>query len=234
MGEEMAEMLIPGGWIIETEWDDNYNLDSNVTPIDLLEQNIAAHPDTDTFSVIMYTGAFAPLHEGHYKVMEKAKELIESTGEIVAGGYFAPDNDEYVSRKLGNEIYAAPVRTRMARELVDGTSDWMMVDPWMAETCPVALNFSTVLMRTEDYLAVKFPHLKFKVYFVFGGDNVQFAAAFNWYGQAVLINRGDDVSWIKDKEWYNPERILICDIPVSDISSTKVRKQYEEATLVSA
>src|SRR3989344_6145664 len=49
--------------------------------------------------VLVSTGAFAPIHAGHVKMMEIAKKEIENRGKIVLGGYISPSHDGYLAEK---------------------------------------------------------------------------------------------------------------------------------------
>lgn len=51
--------------------------------------------------ILLSTGSFSPLHDGHIHMMERAKEILESKGYSVVGGYLSPSHDEYVSSKDG-------------------------------------------------------------------------------------------------------------------------------------
>lgn len=222
------ESLKAAGWFQEEEWDNDFHLDSTLTPVHAIEETLKRYPDEKNFSIVLSTGAYAPLHEGHLSIMEKAKELIEVRGEVIAGGYLCLDNDEYVVRKLCGMQYPGEFRQNYAEELVLSHS-WLMVDPWMIKEISVAVNFTTQIMRTQQYLNRRFPDYSFKIYYAFGGDNSMFAGAFRVVGQGVCVARGDNLEWMWFEPWFNPENVIVCYDSVSQVSSTQLRDHKKTA-----
>lgn len=217
-----------GTWFNEHEWDDSLAEGVLTTSYEHILKTIKENPEVTNFSVLVATGAMAPLHTGHIAMLEAAKIRVEAEGEIVAGGFVHPDNDAYVSNKLKSRSYGAMKRFKAANDLLIDYP-WIKVDMWASLWVGVALNFTTILQRTENYLSELFPDLNFKVYHVFGGDNYYFAPAFYAHGQAVCVRRGEDISWMFDQRWFNSERVLTVDSDVSTLSSTIVRKQLKKA-----
>lgn len=139
--------------------------------------------------VLMASGAFCPVHEGHVEMMEKAKQALEAEGEVVLGGYLSPSHDDYVQRKCGGSAISAGERVRLCQAAVAGSS-WLHVDPWEALYQPGQLNFSTVILRLERYLNRHLTsHQPIEVVFVFGGDQAEFALAFAGKGRCVCVQR---------------------------------------------
>jgi hypothetical protein len=83
----------------------------------------------------------------------------------------------------------ASLRVELARMSLD-ESDWLMVDPWPALYTPKELNFTTILERTEKYLARHLPAYTFRVRYVYGQDNQGFGDALPG---AVCVGRGEAV-----------------------------------------
>jgi hypothetical protein len=133
-------------------------------------------PDTEGL-VLLTTGGFSPVHQGHLALMERAKQYLENKGRRVLGGYLSPSHDDYVSTKQGGTAHL-PIAHRLAlcHEAV-ADSPWLMVDPWEARFAPVSLNFTDVARRLRDYITKMFPTKNIKVVYVFGSDNLGFLAA---------------------------------------------------------
>jgi len=119
------------------------------------------------------TGAFSPFHAGHLRALEIAKETVEKDGRVVAGALVQPDHDAYVSTKRGGAAKCdASTRIHLAQEATKHVP-WIAVDPWAALYQDRALNYTTILRRTERYLGKGY-----QVVYVFGSDNAGFKEAF--------------------------------------------------------
>lgn len=123
--------------------------------------------------VLCMTGAFSPFHAGHLRALEIAKETVEASGRVVAGALIQPDHDAYVSAKRGGAAKCdASTRIHLAQEVTKHVP-WIAVDPWPSLYQDRALNYTTILRRTERYLGPGY-----QVVYVFGSDNAGFADAF--------------------------------------------------------
>ncbi|MBS2035880.1 NAD(+) synthase [bacterium] len=180
-------------------------------------------------AVLVTTGALCPVHPGHLALMEHARRALESSGYAVLGGYLSPSHDEYVMGKCGPGVPPAQHRAHLCQQAVSG-SDWLMVDEWEALHAPVALNFSLVLERLQNYLN---RHLRcarpVRVFYVFGSDNARFALSFLRRGQAVCVERPG----YRDRlEHYanhplmrgNSRVLFVREVSLPDVASTQVRK----------
>ena len=171
----------------------NHNEPGNPLPL----ESRKLLPDTSRKSpwiVLLTTGSFSPLHRGHLKMMELARERLEAAGRRVAGGYFSLSHDQYVSTKYaGAAALSVTHRLQICHEAL-AESDWLSVDPWEAREAPVSLNFSDVYRRLQAYLARHLPEHEFEVHYVFGSDNAGFANAFLSDGFGVCVNRNNPSS----------------------------------------
>lgn len=140
--------------------------------------------------ILLSTGSFCPIHQGHLMMMENAKKELEAKGLTILGGYFSPSHDSYVSAKYKDALYLdAPHRTRLCEKAV-AYSDWLMVDQWESRYNDSAITYTDVLIRLESYLKKHLlPRLNFEIYYVFGGDNSAFARLFIKRGGCVCIKR---------------------------------------------
>jgi nicotinic acid mononucleotide adenylyltransferase len=138
--------------------------------------------------VLVTTGGFAPLHDGHITMMENAAATVEASGRHVAGGYVCCDHDNYVNTKAHTRHWPSERRvTWAARRL--GEHPWLAVDPWAALYAPGALNFTDICTHVADQLDQRRPGTHYEVWYVFGSDNAGFAAGFARHGHAVCVPR---------------------------------------------
>lgn len=162
---------------------DFYNIDLLTTPFDKLKSNI----DTiDNPIVLLSTGGFYPIHNGHIKMMEDAKKVLTENGYDVVGGYLSLSHDDYIATKP-YYISDQYERVNEDREYLKN-NDWLMIDPWESIYVRTPINFTDVIERLEQYLQ-KYVSRKIKVAYVFGGDNVEFMYCFKKSGIAVCLNR---------------------------------------------
>ena len=60
--------------------------------------------------VLLATGGFCPVHEGHLAMMQAARAAATNAGFTVIGGYLSPGHDDYVRLKCGAEAIPASIR----------------------------------------------------------------------------------------------------------------------------
>jgi nicotinic acid mononucleotide adenylyltransferase len=186
---------------------------------------LAAYPPL----VLLTTGGFSPIHNGHIDMMELAKNELIQLGHPVLGGYLSPSHDSYVSTKdNGAAQMLDEHRIRLCHEAV-ATNEWIMVDPWEARYVPCAINYTDVIVRLERYLNHHLPlPVPLRVAYVFGGDNAAFARAFTAEGYAVCVERPGyetRVEAIKQEMAYAKERIVFARprLEYFNISSSGIR-----------
>ena len=162
-----------------------------VTPLHKLEERLTQAPSDADLAVLVTTGAFCPVHPGHVEMMERARQLLESQGLFVLGGYLSPSHDEYVQLKCGPAVPGAAHRLHLCQQMVLD-SDWLLVDPWESQVAPVAVNFTAVMERLGAYLSCHLRcHRPIRVVYVFGSDNARFALTFGARGYGVCLPRCD-------------------------------------------
>lgn len=197
----------------------------------LLDQSTIDSLQTKPAVILVTTGAFSPIHQGHLKMMENAKKELESRGRVVLGGYLSPSHDKYVSTKFHDALFLdTPHRLRLCDKAV-ADSDWLMVDAWEARYNDVPITYTDVLVRLEAYLEkhlrVSFP---FVIYYVFGGDNAAFARLFIEKGGCVCIKRPSHEDRMlainHDTKITSRNDIVIVDafFDQPNISATQIRK----------
>lgn len=181
-----VEKCIDAGFILDSislENIDYYKLDLLTTPVCKILDNIKQKTNP---VVLLSTGGFYPIHDGHIEMFELAKNVLQKNGYDVVGGYFSPSHDHYVKNKPNFKI-STPNRIELCWQKIEN-SNWLMIDPWESLYAPTYINFTDVITRLELYLK-KHVNKNIKVAYVFGGDNVGFVDCFENRGIAVCIER---------------------------------------------
>lgn len=177
------DTVIKAGFILDNldlEDSNYYNLDLLTTPVSKLK-NSQNNP-----VVLVTTGGFDPIHDGHIYMMEFAKEALEKEGYDVIGGYLSPSHESYVSTKPYNKINAFE-RLDLCQECVKD-SQWLMIDPWESIYVKTYINFTDIITRLEQYLR-KHVNPNVQVAYVFGGDNCEFMYCFENKGIGICVER---------------------------------------------
>jgi nicotinic acid mononucleotide adenylyltransferase len=182
--------------------------------------------DARPWVVLVATGSFAPLHEGHLALLKAARTHLESMGREVLGAFLSPCHESYVAGKIGDPA-SAHALTRIAgmRELLH-THDWIEIDPWEALHSGELRNFTTVCKLLEQRLSAQLGCLRpVEIMHVHGSDHAEFTQAFRHHGSCVLVPRPgypiahDVLAGLKDVS-----RIHIAAPSDTDISSSTIRK----------
>ncbi len=198
------------------------------TALGKVRRNLAAGAgDPRPPAVLLTTGAFAPVHDGHEAMMVSARQTCEAAGYRVVGGYLSPSHDAYVSKKHGGDpCLCAPFRIGLVERQVQD-SDWLEVDPWEARYVPCDLNFTDVLRRLTRYLNW---HLDapddLTLFYVFGGDNAGFVRAFDHVGHAICVARpGQEAALapMREHAGRNPRVLFGPSLLAEDIASRRLR-----------
>jgi nicotinic acid mononucleotide adenylyltransferase len=196
----------------------------------LLSLPIRDIPESDSLAVIVTTGSFSPLHEGHIEAMTVAKKYVENLGHKVIQGVISLSHDGYVSYKNGGlaKLHVGN-RTQIVYDKIKDI-DWITVDRFEGELVSCPINFSTVLQRIKCYFNYH-TNKNIKIFYVFGSDNASFSYSFvdNDDYQSICVERSTydytkvaadlnsfpNIHFIKNKSIY------------SGYSSTEVRKAYK-------
>ncbi|WP_331727823.1 hypothetical protein [Streptomyces sp. NBC_00158] len=145
-------------------------------------------PDHSRPVVLLATGAFSPLHQGHLDMLLSARRALEANGDHVAGAYLSPSHDRYVSAKLGREALPADERLALIRRQTT-SYDWITACPWESQWVANPVNFTTVLLRLQNHLRRTWDRAC-DVALVVGADNSEFARCFARRGRCVIVARG--------------------------------------------
>jgi len=188
------QALYDAGFFID-QYEDNvpYELQLHTTALHKVEANL--DPSSPNNIVLVSTGGFSPIHDGHIKMMEIARQHMENLGYNVAGGFLSPSHDNYVSQKhSGSAAMNAEKRIFLAeKSLLDNA--WLSVDRWEALYNKYSVNFTDVILRLQMYLSRYLGGANTpKVCFVYGSDNVDFGHAFSQDSDlAVCVQRTNTI-----------------------------------------
>jgi nicotinic acid mononucleotide adenylyltransferase len=133
-------------------------------------------------AVIVLTGCFAPIHEGHVEMLKAARQELLAKGYDSVFCLLAPDHDEYVKTKTPN--FPIDRRAPLIAKAVAGNENWLGVDWWAAYFNDEAINFTDILRRIKEQA----PYAD--VFLACGADNARFALTFQNEGHCVIVGRG--------------------------------------------
>ena len=228
---EDEDLLIKAGFILDQFSLDKinyYNIDLLTTPFDKLKENVN---DLNNPIVLLSTGGFYPIHEGHIKMMEEAKRVLSNDGYDVIGGYLSLSHDDYISTK---PYYISDQYERIneGREYLKN-NDWLMIDPWESIYVRTPINFTDVIERLKKYLQ-KYIDKRIKVAYIFGGDNVEFMYCFEKDGIAVCLNRdGYNELFIKTMKIKNDNIYFIDNLNSSSLLSSRYIREKHSKKIIS-
>ena len=143
--------------------------------------------------ILLSTGGFAPIHNGHINLLEQAKLYLENQNIHVAGGYISPSHDDYVlSKKNQNKNMHIFNRLNIANKFLFD-NQWIMVDPFEGLICKSSVNFTKIYDRLYKYLKYHFKDYTFKIIFCYGSDNYPFSKVFESNNiLSICVNRDEN------------------------------------------
>lgn len=175
--------------------------------------------------IIIETGSFCPIHDGHVEAIEKAREACRKAGYEPIAGYICPDHDDYVLSKVKNKGLNINKRIGLIHKMI-ADSDWLRIDPWPGIFCDHELNFTEIMDRLEAYIE-KHVGIKVPIFYVCGADNARFCKTFKFKGHCVVIDRPGFSSEVeKYREYIDDKRVLYI-YHNNTNSSTKVRNEND-------
>lgn len=136
-------------------------------------------PEIPEGIILLLTGCFAPIHQGHLEAMKDAKEYVEKVlGKKVSTGFFGFCHDNYVSSKTEKWSYDKRKEYFLDHPL---KSDWMLPLEYEAKNS-CSLNFTTVY----DALVKKYNR---EVIMLCGSDNQDFHKVFTEDETVIIFKR---------------------------------------------
>lgn len=219
------DTVIKAGFILdnlELEDMNYYNLNLLTTPVSKIIENIK---EAEKPVVLLTTGGFDPIHDGHLYMMDFAKKVLEEKGYNVVGGYLSPSHESYVSTKPYYKINAFE-RLDLCQECVKD-SEWLMIDPWESIYVKTYINFTDIIQRLELYLKQHI-NSNIQVAYVFGGDNAEFMYCFEDKGIGICVEReGHSEKFAEMKKKFKGKNNFFISNKsiVSTYSSRNIRKR---------
>lgn len=197
------------------------NLSFPLTPIPSV-LDYSHLPKDEPWVVLLTTGSFAPFHEGHEQMMQKAEQKALEMGWPVLGCYLSPSHDAYVSQKDNGRAAWFNIcwrvdfmRSFLQKSTVEKSTSWW-VDPWEGVVPSGPVNFTVVCNRLKAYLEFHLKH-EIKVIYVFGEDNADFYKAFKPEHSIRVSRPGYSAK---------SDGVIVVDSLINQ-SSTKVRDTWE-------
>lgn len=179
------EFIIEAGYFDDYVSDpivfDNYNYPFPVQKV--------LNSNSNKIAVLVTTGSFCPVHDGHIEMLEKAKEAVEEKYNFdVVAGYIVPDHDDYIIEKNKDEAILAHERIRIInKKLKDRKNDWIFSSPIGSLFSKGSINFTEVLNYKEKFFENL--NIDVEIIYVCGGDNSDFSKTFVKKGKCVIVNR---------------------------------------------
>ena len=192
-------------------------------------------PSTDhrTNVVLLLNGCFNPVHQNHVRLLEIAREHLNSLDLYhVVGGYLSPTHDAGIERKLAVLHSTWQDRLAMCRLAVEDSS-WIMVDDWQIGQ-EKNQGAQQAKQRLTDLLRKSHPSIQ--VVSLCGGDALpKLKSTFKKELVICVINR--PIEDFDFDEWYQSAAIKPshCNIILlhdhqgsKHLSSTSIRRRLSQ------
>ena len=170
--------------------------------------------------VLLSTGGFNPIHNGHILMLKKAKNMLENYGYDVIGAFLSPSHESYVSTKenyIDNQFDRLNYNYKILQNY-----DWINIDTWESLCNDRYINFTIVIDRLEKYLR-RFVRSDIKVAYVCGDDNIYFMNVFKEKGLGICVERNNPRFDMISRQIFSPNIFYIKDAVITD-SSRNMRK----------
>lgn len=184
-------------------------------------------------NIVVFTGCFNPLHNGHTYTLEAARKHIKTLNNNPIMCILSPAHDEYSSSKINNtgDIHSRIVQ--MKDFMNDNHHSYVnvVIDSFAATKYSTDVNFTYIIERYEEIL--KQLSVNAKIFFVYGSDNAEFGyvlATNNING--ICVKRTDDdsrmcnvIATLKSKKCNYKLIHNEFDNPHSTLNSTSIRSR---------
>ena len=190
--------------------------------------------ETKINAVLLLNGCFNPIHKNHIRLLEVAREHLDSLGTYhLVGGYISPTHDAGIERKLA--VVHLPWHDRLAMcRLAVRDSSWIMVDAWqIAQEKNQGAKQSK--QHLSDVLRNSYPSIQ--IISICGGDALpKFKGVFQRELVIAILNRPvDDFDF---DPWFHSAPIarhhhnimLLYDhLSAKHMSSTSIRREISQS-----
>jgi nicotinate (nicotinamide) nucleotide adenylyltransferase len=186
--------------------------------------------DTKKNIVLLLNGCFNPIHNNHIRLLEFAREHLNSLNIYhIIGGYISPTHDVGIQRKLSVLHLTWQNRLEMCSLAVHDSS-WIMVDEWQISQ-EKNHGAQQSKQHLNDFLRKFYPSIE--IVSICGGDALpKLKSTFKKELVICIINRPvDDFDfnqWFQSsiiKPYHNNIILLYDNQSIKHISSTYIRQQ---------
>lgn len=180
---------------------------------EILKTSNQEMPILENGVILLLTGCFAPVHQGHIAALKSARYIIEKeTGKGVVGGFLGMCHDDYVNEKTDK----FPIDVRLEYFYKMNKEQWIYPYLWEAHQLS-ATNFTTV------YSSLKNSYPKNTIVLVYGSDHPDFKYVINKNELQVCVYRHNSlVGACTEKDW---PRLLKVNSEHPNESSRNIRKK---------
>jgi len=206
--------------------------ENDLVPIGKFLQNRGNHTK---FAILVMTGALCPVHLMHTKMLEIAKEYVETClGIPVACGFLSPTHDFYVGPKLAKRnltSISAKDRLEMVH-LVCESSSWISASAWEASQLDY-VSFLSVPRHIHNHFQNLFSGCEIHTFYVCGSDMAKQSSLYVGKfleefpeGSIIAVSRpGEDAALLEAERpnWY--QKFHLARGSTADISSTQIRNK---------
>ena len=168
--------------------------------------------------VLVYSGAFNPVHEGHIKLLTTIKDEMEKDSKYkVLRAFMSPSSNQYVSQKLGSDALTLEHRCETCR-IACHDYDWIQV-------CNYGLpsGYRTTQQLIHDGLIPK----NTRVYEVGGIDFVLRCNQLRYNKQFICVGRKGYTAKMRTQGNF-----IFINKELENISSTEIRNYIKNADFI--
>lgn len=150
--------------------------------------------DSENNCILVTSGCYNPIHQGHIDMMKVAKSKAEELGYNVINGFFCPAHEEYLKTKT-DKVLDIFRRTELIYNKIKENDclNWLDVNinPGLYWDCDT--NFTKIITQLQKNISKLFPALKYTVIYVCGTDKYYFYRAFeNTDIKTMIVSRGKE------------------------------------------
>lgn len=174
-------------------------------------QESFAHLEKSGEVVLVMTGSFDPVHNGHISAMQTARKVVEMQGHKVSLSILSPGHDDYAMTKR-KDSFPISRRIHLLEEILK-EHDEIVCGRWESLGNSSSVNFTSVI----DFYKKVFPQKS--IVYVFGEDNKYFSLVFENIFEWICIKRNNSCSDSLQIKMESHEN--------QHLSSTLIRKNNE-------